>query len=96
MRLIYCASSALISGHAMSAALTIRFEDEARLAELDALSRATDRSRNWLINRAIDQYLVLQSWQVAKIEAGIAAGDRTDFASDAEVEAAFTDFGRSA
>ena len=68
----------------MSAAFTIRLE-EATLSALDQLAGKTDRSRNWLVVRAIEDFVALNSWQLEKIEAGIAAADWGEFASDEEV-----------
>lgn len=68
----------------MSAPFTVRL-DESALAALDRLAEKTERSRNWLVARALDDYLALNSWQIGKIEAGLAAADRGDFASDEEV-----------
>ncbi|HYA81179.1 MAG TPA: ribbon-helix-helix protein, CopG family [Methylocystis sp.] len=68
----------------MSAAFTVRL-DEATLGALDQLAEKTERSRNWLVAKAIEDYLALNAWQVAKIEAGIAASERGDFAADDEV-----------
>ncbi len=68
----------------MTAAFTLRI-DEATLDALDRLAEKTDRSRSWLAARAIEEYIALNAWQIAKIEAGIAAADRGDFADDSEV-----------
>jgi predicted transcriptional regulator len=38
-----------------------------------------------LATKAIEDYVALNAWQIGKIEAGIAAADRGDFASDDEV-----------
>lgn len=68
----------------MSAPFTVRL-DESALAALDRLAQKTERSRNWLVARALEDYLALNSWQIGKIEAGIAAADKGDFASEDEV-----------
>lgn len=69
---------------AVSAAFTVRLE-ESTLDALDQLAQKTERSRNWLVAKAVEDYVSLNAWQVAKIEAGIAAADRGDFASVAEL-----------
>lgn len=69
----------------MASAFTVRLDD-ATLKALDLLAEKTDRSRNWLVTRAVEDYVALNSWQLGKIEEGIAAADRGDFASDADVE----------
>ena len=68
----------------MSAPFTVRL-DESALAALDRLAQKTERSRNWLVARALEDYLALNSWQIGKIEAGISAADKGDFASEDEV-----------
>ncbi|BDV37595.1 hypothetical protein DSM21852_08480 [Methylocystis bryophila] len=68
----------------MSAAFTVRI-DEAMLGALDQLAEKTERPRNWLVAKAIEDYLAVNAWQVGKIEAGITAADGGDFASDEEL-----------
>lgn len=68
----------------MSAAFTVRL-DETTLGALDQLAEKTERSRNWLVAKAVEDYIARNAWQVGKIEAGIAAADRGEFASDDEV-----------
>ncbi|MCO5090558.1 CopG family ribbon-helix-helix protein [Bosea sp. (in: a-proteobacteria)] len=72
----------------MTAAFTIRLDDE-MLAKLDALAADTDRSRNWIAAKAIQDYVELNAWQIQRIKAGIAEADRGEFATDEEVEAVF-------
>ncbi|HTO79813.1 MAG TPA: ribbon-helix-helix protein, CopG family [Methylocystis sp.] len=68
----------------MPATFTVRL-DEATLAALDRLVEQTERSRSWLVTKVIEDYVALNSWQIGKIEAGIAAADRGEFAVDDEV-----------
>ena len=68
----------------MTAAFTLRLSD-ATLQALDRLAEQTDRSRSWLAAKAIEDYIALNAWQIAKIEAGIAAADRGEFADDDDV-----------
>ena len=42
-----------------------------RISEIDAIAEATDRSRNYIINRAIEDYLDAHVWQIERIKAGI-------------------------
>jgi predicted transcriptional regulator len=70
----------------MPAAFTVRVDDET-LAALDKLAARTERPRNWLVKEALKTYLDIQAWQVAKIEAGIAAADRGEFAADEDLDA---------
>ncbi len=75
----------------MTAAFTIRLDDQ-MLAKLDALAADTDRSRSWLAAKAIEDYLELNAWQIARIKDGIAEANRGAFASDEEVEAVFAKY----
>lgn len=69
----------------MTSPFTVRLEDTT-LAALDNLAGKTDRSRNWLVSKAIEDFVALNHWQIDKIEAGIAAADSGQFASESEVE----------
>ena len=75
----------------MTAAFTIRLDDE-MLAKLDALAADTDRSRNWIAAKAIQDYVELNAWQIQRIKEGIAEADRGDFATDEEVAAVFNKY----
>ncbi len=55
---------------AVSDPITIR---TAKVAEIDALANAMERSRNYVVNQAIEQYLEANAWQMERIAAGIAA-----------------------
>ncbi|WP_040621120.1 CopG family ribbon-helix-helix protein [Rhodovulum sp. PH10] len=68
----------------MSAAFTVRLDEET-LAALDRLAEKTERSRSWLVGRAVEDYVAANAWQIEAVEAGIAAADRGDFAGDEEV-----------
>lgn len=59
--------------------------DPAMLASLERLAARTARSREWLVARAVEEFVTLSDWQIGKIEAGIAAADRGDFATDEEM-----------
>lgn len=50
--------------------ITIR---TAKVSEIDALASAMDRSRNYIVNQAIEQYLEANAWQMERISAGITA-----------------------
>lgn len=76
----------------MAAAFTVRL-DEAVLRDLDRLAEKTDRSRNWLVSQAVQEYASVNAWQLERIEEGIAAADRGDFASEAEVARVKAKFG---
>ncbi|TLU70637.1 CopG family ribbon-helix-helix protein [Lichenicoccus roseus] len=69
-------------------AITVRLE-AAKRAELDELARATSRDRSFLVNEAIDAYLAVHRWQIARIEEGLRQAEAGEFASEDEVNAAF-------
>lgn len=55
---------------ATSAPVTIR-ADKDMVSEVDALASAMDRSRNYVINQAIRQFLETHAWQVERIKVGL-------------------------
>ncbi len=56
-------------------AFTIRIAQD-KQKKLDQLAKSMDRSRNWVVNQAIEQYLDLQAWQIEAIQKGIEAADK--------------------
>ena len=65
--------------------INVLVSDEARLRQLDALAEATGRSRNHLVNEALQRYLDDESWQLAKIEEGLRQADAGEFYTTEEV-----------
>jgi predicted transcriptional regulator len=78
-----------------TAAFTIRTEPHI-LQRLDLLAKQLDRSRNYLANQALEEFLELQAWQIGKVQTGIAAAERGEFASDEEMERLFTRYPETA
>jgi predicted transcriptional regulator len=66
--------------------------DSAKLTELDRLAKSQNRSRNFVVNDAIDRYLAEERQWAEKVQAGLAAAEAGDFASAAEVDALFQRF----
>ena len=54
---------------------TVRITPE-KQRQLDALAQVLDRSRNWVVSDAIDQYLDVQAWQIEQIQHGLEEADR--------------------
>ena len=54
--------------------MTIR-TDKKIVSEIDALAVALDRSRNYVVNLAVQQYLETNAWQIERIQAGIKDAD---------------------
>ena len=42
------------------------------VGEIDALAASMDRSRNYIVNQAIRQYLDANAWQIERIKEGLA------------------------
>ncbi|MGH8656566.1 MAG: CopG family ribbon-helix-helix protein [Gammaproteobacteria bacterium] len=63
---------------------------------LEALAKATGRSKSFLGIEALEAYLDVQTWQIEEILKGIEEADAGDFASDAEVNAVFERWTRRA
>jgi predicted transcriptional regulator len=76
----------------MTAAFTVRL-DEGVLRDLDKLAQKTERSRNWLVTQAVQEFVSVNAWQLERIEEGIAAADRGEFATEAEVARVRAKFG---
>jgi predicted transcriptional regulator len=68
--------------------LTITLDAERRIA-LERLARAQGRERDAVIDEALANWLDLQAWQTREIEAGLADAEAGNFASAAEIEAAY-------
>jgi predicted transcriptional regulator len=61
--------------------------------KLDFLSKATARSRSFLISEAIKAYVEDQAWQIEAIKEGIRQADQGKFASEDKVRKTFAKFG---
>lgn len=59
-----------MSQRTASEPITIRTD---KVAAIDALASAMERSRNYIVNQAIEQYLDANAWQIERITSGIAA-----------------------
>ncbi|MGH8569934.1 MAG: CopG family ribbon-helix-helix protein [Gammaproteobacteria bacterium] len=67
-------------------AFTVRTDSET-VHRLDQLASRLERSRNYLVNQAIKEYLDLHAWQIDKIQKGIEAADRGDLTAHEDVMA---------
>ncbi len=72
-------------------AFTIR-SDSTKVKKLDQLANKLERSRNYLVNQAIEQYLDINSWQIQQIKQGIKAADEKRFVDDSEMERIFNKY----
>jgi predicted transcriptional regulator len=71
-------------GHDATVTLSFRVAPD-KVDALEKLSRATDRPKSWLLERALDDYLLDQAWQIGAIEEGMKAAEGGDVISHAEV-----------
>ena len=46
-----------------------------KAAALENLAESTDRDKSWLLEQALDEYLINQAWQIEALEEGIADAD---------------------
>jgi len=72
-------------------AFTVR-SDSKKVRQLDKLAGKMDRSRNYLVNQAIDQLLELHAWQTERVKEGVRAADRGRFASAAGINRVFNKY----
>ncbi len=66
--------------------------DKEKVRKLDKLAAQQDRSRNYIVNQAIDQLLELHAWQDERVKEGIKAADEGRFVSDAKMEKIFNKY----
>lgn len=69
----------------MTAPFTLRLNERV-IGALDELAAKTDQSRDRLIEQAIEDFVTVNAWQIAKIETGITAADQGDFIEDDELQ----------
>jgi len=65
-------------------AFTVRAESNI-VHQLDHIAGSLDRSRNYLVNKAIQEYLETHAWQIEKITQGIEAADRGELVEHDQV-----------
>lgn len=68
----------------MSTQISIRTSEDLIL-KFNALAKETDRSRAYLINQALEEYIAREAWQVAEIRKALYEADAGDFATDEEI-----------
>lgn len=56
---------------AQSVSLSFRVSPE-KAEQLQRLAEATERPRSWLLEQALENYLEVQAWQLARIDEGLA------------------------
>ena len=61
-------------GSERTVTLAFRVPQE-KAAALEKLAASTDRDKSWLLEKALDAYLLSQAWQIEAIEGGVADAD---------------------
>lgn len=60
--------------------------------QLDALTKATGRTKSFLTVEALRGYIEVEMWQIQDVKSGLAEADRGEFASVEEVDAFFAQY----
>lgn len=71
---------------------SIRMDAE-KLARVDSIAKAVNRSRAWVINQAVDRYLEYEEWFVQQVQQGLDEADQGQFATDQQVKKRFAKWG---
>ena len=58
-------------------AFTVRAESNV-VHQLDHIAGSLDRSRNYVVNQAVQEYLKAHAWQIEKITQGIESADEVN------------------
>ena len=74
----------------MSNTNTSFYTNARTLAVIDKLASSSDRSRSYIINKAIGLLVDIDTWQTRHIKEAIALADKGEFASGSEVEKLFS------
>jgi len=72
--------------------ISFRLPDEME-QKLADLAKSTGRTKSWLANQAISDYLAREAWQIAEIEMALKEADAGDFVPDEEMNAKFKQWG---
>ncbi|QHB84890.1 ribbon-helix-helix protein, CopG family (plasmid) [Aeromonas veronii] len=75
--------------------MSVRLPDEVE-QQLGQLAQSTGRTKSWLANQAIKDYLAREVWQITEVEAALREADAGDFVSEKEMMAKFNRWGINA
>ena len=75
--------------------MSVRLPDEVE-QQLGQLAPSTGRTKSWLANQAIKDYLAREAWQITEVEAALREADAGDFVSEKEMMAKFNRWGINA
>ncbi|EAZ4759153.1 TPA: CopG family ribbon-helix-helix protein [Salmonella enterica subsp. salamae serovar 35:g,m,s,t:-] len=72
--------------------MSVRLSDNLS-AQLEALAKATGRTKSFLAGQAIEDYIAREAWQVAEIEQALHEADAGDFVPAEEMDNLFQRLG---
>lgn len=72
--------------------MSVRIPDEIE-DQLAQLAKSTGRTKSWLTNQAIQDYLARELWQINEINQAIKEADAGEFASTKDVVNTFSKWG---
>ena len=75
--------------------MSVRLPDEVE-QQLVQLAQSTGRTKSWLANQAIQDYLAREAWQIAEVEAALREADAGDFVPEKEMMVKFNRLGINA
>mgnify|MGYP003539419888 FL=1 len=75
--------------------MSVRLPDEVE-QQLGQLAQSTGRTKSWLANQAIQDYLAREAWQITEVEAALREADAGDFVPEKEMMAKFKRWGINA
>lgn len=65
-----------------------------KAAALEKLAKSTERDKSWLLERALDEYLVNQAWQIDAVEEGVADAEAARMIPHEEMRAWLLTWGK--
>ena len=75
--------------------MSVRLPDEVE-QQLGQLAQSTGRTKSWLANQAIQDYLAREAWQITEVEAALREADAGDCVPEKEMMAKFNRWGINA
>lgn len=73
-------------------ATTFRIEKD-KIDKIDSLAAITKRSRNWILNEAVTNYISYNNYFLNEVEKGLQDADNKNFATPEEVDNIFKKYG---
>ncbi|CAI2504363.1 CopG family ribbon-helix-helix protein [Serratia liquefaciens] len=74
------------------AVMSVRLSEDLS-EQLEALAKATGRTKSFLAGQAIRDFINREAWQIAETQQAIIEADQGDFVSDDEMETRFKKMG---